>query len=98
MHLQEDDTVLAAARSDPTGLMRGLNGTTIDAAQRIPDLSSVIKGQSMIAGRLVSVAGLSHYILGSDDGLERSASCRRNPRPKNRNEVENAACQKKSRL
>ena len=35
----DDDTVLAAARSHPTGLVRALNRTTIDEVQRVPDLS-----------------------------------------------------------
>src|SRR5271167_4464413 len=39
----DDDTVLAAARSDPTGLVRGLNRTTIDEVQRAPDLLRAIK-------------------------------------------------------
>ena len=39
----DDDTVLAAARSDPTGLVRGLNQTTIDEVQRVPDLLRAIK-------------------------------------------------------
>ena len=33
----DDDTVLAAARSDPTGLVRALDRTTIDEVQRVPD-------------------------------------------------------------
>jgi hypothetical protein len=35
----DDDTVLAAARSDPTGLVRALDRTTSDEVQRVPDLS-----------------------------------------------------------
>ncbi|HXO33186.1 MAG TPA: AAA family ATPase [Candidatus Acidoferrales bacterium] len=35
----DDDTALAAARSDPTGLVRALDRTTIDEVQRLPDLS-----------------------------------------------------------
>ena len=35
----DDDTVLAAARSDPTGLMGALDRTTDDEVQRVPDLS-----------------------------------------------------------
>ena len=38
-----DDTVLAAARSDPTGLVRALDRTTIDEVQRVPDLLRAIK-------------------------------------------------------
>jgi predicted AAA+ superfamily ATPase len=32
----DDDTVLAAARSDPTGLVQVLDRTTIDEIQRVP--------------------------------------------------------------
>ncbi len=39
----DDDTVLAAARSDPTGLVRGLDNCTIDEIQRAPDLLRSIK-------------------------------------------------------
>ena len=39
----DDDTVLAAARSDPTGLVRARDRTTIDEVQRVPDLLRVIK-------------------------------------------------------
>ena len=39
IHHQNDDTVLAAARSDPTGLMRALDRKTIDEVQRVRDLS-----------------------------------------------------------
>jgi uncharacterized protein len=39
----DDDTVLAAARSDPTGLVRDLERTTIDEIQRAPDLLRAIK-------------------------------------------------------
>ena len=39
----DDDTLLAAARSDPTGLVRGLDRTTIDEVQRVPDLLRAIK-------------------------------------------------------
>ena len=39
----DDDTVLASARSDPTGLVRGLTRTTIDEVQRAPDLLRAIK-------------------------------------------------------
>jgi len=35
----DDGTVLAAVRSDPTGLMRPLDRTSIDEVQRAPDLS-----------------------------------------------------------
>ena len=39
----DDDTLLAAARNDPTGLVRGLDRTTIDEVQRVPDLLRAIK-------------------------------------------------------
>lgn len=39
----DDDTLLAAARNDPTGLIRSLNRTTIDEVQRVPDLLRAIK-------------------------------------------------------
>jgi predicted AAA+ superfamily ATPase len=39
----DDDTVLAAARSDPAGLVRGLEKSTIDEIQRAPDLLRAIK-------------------------------------------------------
>jgi hypothetical protein len=39
IHHQNDDTMVAAARSDPNGLMRALDRTTIDEVQRVPDLS-----------------------------------------------------------
>ena len=39
----DDDTLLAAARNDPTGLVRGLERTTIDEVQRVPDLLRAVK-------------------------------------------------------
>jgi hypothetical protein len=39
----DDDTVLASARTDPTGLLRGLGKATIDEVQRAPDLLRAIK-------------------------------------------------------
>lgn len=39
----DDDTVLAAARADPTGLVRGLDRATLDEVQRAPDLLRVLK-------------------------------------------------------
>jgi predicted AAA+ superfamily ATPase len=39
----DDDTVLAAARSVPTGLVCALDRTTIDEVQRVPDLLRGIK-------------------------------------------------------
>ena len=39
----DDDTILASARSDPAGLVRGFNKSTIDEVQRAPDLLRAIK-------------------------------------------------------
>ena len=39
----DDDTILAAARSDPAGLLRALDKATIDEVQRAPDLLRAIK-------------------------------------------------------
>ena len=39
----DDDTILASARSDPTGLVRDFDRTTIDEIQRAPDLLRAIK-------------------------------------------------------
>ncbi|HEV2132712.1 MAG TPA: ATP-binding protein [Terracidiphilus sp.] len=39
----DDDTILASARSDPVGLVRGLGKPTIDEIQRAPDLLRAIK-------------------------------------------------------
>jgi uncharacterized protein len=39
----DDDTVLAAARSDPAGMLRNLNKCTIDEVQRAPGLLRAIK-------------------------------------------------------
>lgn len=39
----DDETVLAAARRDPTGLVRDLDRATIDEVQRAPDLLRAIK-------------------------------------------------------
>jgi|SRR5215469_10436714 len=54
----DDDTVLAAARSDPTGLVRALDRTSIDEVQRVPDLLGAIKksvdvGEDRRAGRFL---------------------------------------------
>jgi predicted AAA+ superfamily ATPase len=42
----DDDPVLAAARSDPAGLVRAIDRTTIDEVQRVPDLLGAIKNSS----------------------------------------------------
>jgi predicted AAA+ superfamily ATPase len=39
----DDDTVLAAARSDSTEFVRALDRTTIDKVQRVPDFLRAIK-------------------------------------------------------
>jgi len=39
----DDDTALAAARSDPAGVLRGFDKSTIDEIQRAPDLLRAIK-------------------------------------------------------
>ncbi|GGB55072.1 hypothetical protein GCM10011505_40100 [Tistrella bauzanensis] len=39
----DDQTALAAARSDPVGFIRGLDNATIDEIQRAPDLLLSIK-------------------------------------------------------
>lgn len=42
----DDQTVLAAAQSDPAGFIRGLDQATIDEIQRAPDLLLAIKKPS----------------------------------------------------
>jgi uncharacterized protein len=52
----DDDTVLASARSDPAGLLRGFDKATIDEIQRAPDLLRAIKrsvDESRRAGRFL---------------------------------------------
>src|SRR5215510_12814633 len=39
----DDDTVLAAARSDPAGFLRGLDRASLDEVQRAPELLRAIK-------------------------------------------------------
>jgi predicted AAA+ superfamily ATPase len=39
----DDDTVLEAARGDPSGFVRGLDQTIVDDVQRAPDLLRAIK-------------------------------------------------------
>lgn len=71
----DDDTVLAAARSDPAGLVRGLENSTIDEIQRAPDLLQAIKrsvdedrraGQFLLTGsaNLLSVPKVSESLAG----------------------------------
>lgn len=50
----DDDTVLAAARSDPTGLVRDLDRATIDEVQRAPTFSEPSRGLST---RIAELAG-----------------------------------------
>ncbi len=42
----DDATTLSAAKSDPAGLVRGLDQAIIDEVQRAPDLLLAIKGSS----------------------------------------------------
>ena len=39
----DDDTVMAAARSDPGGFVRGVDRAIVDEVQRVPDLLRAIK-------------------------------------------------------
>jgi len=64
----DDDTVLSAARSDPTGLVRDLDRAIIDEIQRAPDLLRAIKlavdedrrpGRFLLTGS-ANVLGLPH--------------------------------------
>jgi uncharacterized protein len=60
----DDDTALAAARSDPTGFVRGLDRTTIDEVQRAPDLLRAIKrsvDEDRRAGRFL-LTGSAHIL------------------------------------
>jgi predicted AAA+ superfamily ATPase len=62
----DDDTVLAAARSDPTGLVRALDRTTIDEVQRVPDLLRAIKksvDDDRRAGRFLLTGSANILIL-----------------------------------
>jgi predicted AAA+ superfamily ATPase len=86
----DDDTVLAAARSDPTGLVRALDRTTIDEVQRVPDLLRAIK-KSVDDDRRASrflVDGLSQY-PDSASGLRESSWPHgdREPSPLSRAEI-----------
>jgi hypothetical protein len=73
--MMDDETVLAAARSDPTGLMRALERTTIDEVQasscRRSSSTDFLIAQRKVRGGRFPLNGVSHYIPGSDDGLER---------------------------
>ena len=71
----DDDTVLASARSDPTGLVRGLDKSTIDEVQRAPDLLRAIKrsvdedrraGRFLLTGsaNLLTVPQISESLAG----------------------------------
>ena len=62
----DDDTVLAAARSDPTGLVRDLDRATIDEVQRAPDLLRAIKrsvDEDRRAGRFLLTGSASILTL-----------------------------------
>jgi hypothetical protein len=87
--------VLAAARSESNGA-NARDRTTIDEVQRVPDLSRAIKksvdDDDRQAGRFVD--GLSHYILGSDDGFKAICILQKEPTPERSQWIENAACRK----
>ena len=92
IHHQDEDTVLAAARSDSNGA-NARDRTTIDEVKRVPDLAQAIKqsvdddGQ---AGRFVD--GLSHYSLRSDDGFRAICIPQKEPTSEKSQWIENAAC------
>jgi predicted AAA+ superfamily ATPase len=44
----DDDTVLEAARGDPSGFVRGLDQAIVDEVQRAPDLLRLCKGKNRI--------------------------------------------------
>jgi hypothetical protein len=84
--------VLAAARRDPAGLVRALDQTTIDEVQLVPDLfSGPSRSQSMmIAGParfLLTGSAITYLEVMMVLTSKRYASCRRNRRPKNHNEL-----------
>ena len=86
--------VLAAARSDPTGLVRALDQTAIDEVQLVPELSPGHQ-ESVDDDRRagpVSVDGLSHHIPGSDDGFDSQAICilQKEPTSEKSQRIENA--------
>ena len=81
----DDDTVLAAARSDPTGLVRALDRTTIDEVQRVPDLLRAIKksvdddrraGRFLLTGSAITCQEVMMVLT-----FKRYVCCTRNPRP-----------------
>ena len=88
----DDDTLLAAARNDPTGLVRALDRTTIDEVQRVPDLLRAIKksvdddrraGRFLLTGsaNILTLPQVSESLAGRNGGREPPAAfaCR-NPR------------------
>jgi len=71
----DDDTILASARSDPAGLVRGFDKVTIDEVQRAPDLLRAIKrsvdddrraGRFLLTGsaNLLTVPQISESLAG----------------------------------
>ena len=71
----DDETTLASARSDPAGLVRGLDKATIDEIQRAPDLLRSIKrsvdedrraGRFLLTGsaNLLTVSKVSESLAG----------------------------------
>src|SRR5439155_14211945 len=78
----DDDTVLAGARSDPTGLVRALDRTTIDEVQRVPDLLRAIKksvdderraGRSLLMGsaNILALPQVSESLAGGMEIVSR---------------------------
>ena len=47
----DDDTVMAAARSDPGGFVRAVDRAIVDEVQRVPDLLRAIKKSPRRPGR-----------------------------------------------
>ncbi|HEV2275376.1 MAG TPA: ATP-binding protein [Acidobacteriaceae bacterium] len=71
----DDDIILASARSDPAGLLRGFDKATIDEVQRAPDLLRAIKrsvdedrraGRFLLTGsaNLLTVPRISESLAG----------------------------------
>lgn len=92
----DDDTVLASARSDPAGFLRGLDRASLDEVQRAPDLLRAIKrtvdqdrrpGRFLLTGSadLLALPRVSESLAGRMEvitllPLARSELLRRRPR------------------
>lgn len=92
----DDDTVLASARSDPAGFLRGLDRASIDEVQRAPELLRAIKrtvdqdrrpGRFLLTGSadLLALPRVSESLAGRMEvitllPLARSELLRRKPR------------------